>query len=230
MNYSDPKKVRAIVKNVTSKRKTTETTATEATQQVKPKASTTKKKTTSSKMSKKELEKVKRRKWALTKFFIFYVFCCFVFLITNWCFNTMQGYYELYEIVYKQNQTIEQLTQWLLSNDNVRIIEEPQTEDTLVGYYKLENVTLTYYCECKKCCGPNAQGITASGKRVEANKTIAVDPKVIPLGKKVIINGQEYEAQDTGSAIKGNKIDIYVPDHQLALELGVKYADVYVEI
>lgn len=102
------------------------------------------------------------------------------------------------------------------------IVDRTTEPSTYLGKFKL-----THYCACAKCCGPNAQGITASGKRVEENKTIAVDPKVIPLGTKVIINGQEYEAQDTGSAIKGNIIDIYVADHQEALKLGVKYADVY---
>ena len=35
------------------------------------------------------------------------------------------------------------------------------------------------------------------------------------------------EAQDTGSAIKGNIIDVYIADHQEALNLGVVYKDVY---
>ena len=92
----------------------------------------------------------------------------------------------------------------------------------------LGNFKITHYCACKKCCGVNAQGITASGKKVEANKTIAVDTNVIKLGSKVLIDGYgEYEAQDTGSAIKGNIIDVYIPNHEQALKLGVVYKDVY---
>ena len=98
--------------------------------------------------------------------------------------------------------------------------------DTNLVY--LGNFKITHYCACKKCCGPNAQGITASGKKVQEGKTIAVDTKVIKMGSQVKIDGYgTYEAQDTGSAIKGNKIDVYVADHQRALQMGVTYKDVW---
>jgi 3D (Asp-Asp-Asp) domain-containing protein len=71
--------------------------------------------------------------------------------------------------------------------------------------------------------------LTASGARAEAGKTIAVDPDVIPLGSTVIINDQEYVAQDTGGAIQGNRIDIYCGSHEEALQLGVITAEVYME-
>src|SRR5690606_12858134 len=66
-------------------------------------------------------------------------------------------------------------------------------------------------------------GITASGAKVKENQTIAVDPKVIPLGSLVYIDGIGIrKAEDTGSAIKGHKIDVYIPDLDEALEFGVK--------
>ena len=41
--------------------------------------------------------------------------------------------------------------------------------------------------------------------------TVAVDPRVIPLGSKVWVKGYGYAiAADTGGAIKGNIIDVYV--------------------
>jgi len=41
--------------------------------------------------------------------------------------------------------------------------------------------------------------------------TIAVDPSVIPLGSKVYVDGYGYAiAADTGGAIKGNRIDLYL--------------------
>ena len=86
---------------------------------------------------------------------------------------------------------------------------------------------ITHYCACKVCCGPNAAGITASGKKPKANHTIAVDPDVIPMGSTVIINGQKYVAEDTGGAIKGNRIDIYMADHDEALSAGRFTAKVY---
>ena len=85
---------------------------------------------------------------------------------------------------------------------------------------------LTYYCACAKCCG-KATGITASGARVAEGETIAVDPSVIPYGTKVIINGHIFTAQDCGSGVKQNHIDIYVDDHERALALGCNYADVH---
>jgi len=52
--------------------------------------------------------------------------------------------------------------------------------------------------------------LTSTGAIAEEGKTIAVDPSIIPYGSIVLINGNEYIAQDCGGAIKGNKIDIFV--------------------
>lgn len=112
-------------------------------------------------------------------------------------------------------------------------LEEP--EPVSLGEYKI-----TAYCSCPNCCGVWAENrpvdeygqeivLTASGARAEAGKTIAVDPNVIPLGSTVIIDGQEYTAQDTGGAIKGNRIDIYCNSHQEALNIGVFNTEVYME-
>lgn len=99
-------------------------------------------------------------------------------------------------------------------------------EPTYLGEFKL-----TAYCACEKCCGKKpdhpAYGITKSGTRATAGRTIAVDPKVIPLGSEVIINGHTYVAEDTGGAIKSNRLDIYFDSHQEALNFGVQYANVY---
>ena len=76
---------------------------------------------------------------------------------------------------------------------------------------------------------------TASGTRVTEGRTIAVDPKVIPLGSKVKItvpnmpqyNGV-YIAEDTGGAIKGNIIDIYIRDLGAVNAFGRQ--TIYVEV
>jgi 3D (Asp-Asp-Asp) domain-containing protein len=91
----------------------------------------------------------------------------------------------------------------------------------------LGKFSATAYCNCTKCCGKWAGGPTASGAMPQAGRTIAVDPKVIPLGTKVLINGQTYVAEDTGSAIKGNKIDIYQDSHSSALNWGRRTVDIY---
>jgi 3D (Asp-Asp-Asp) domain-containing protein len=89
---------------------------------------------------------------------------------------------------------------------------------------------VTAYCPCEICCGKWSEyGLTASGTVPEEGRTIAVDKHVIPLGETVTIDGVEYIAEDTGSAIKGNRIDIYFEDHQEALDFGVQYKEVFVE-
>ncbi len=107
--------------------------------------------------------------------------------------------------------------------------EEVNTEPELVS---LGEFKITYYCPCEICCGiwSNPENpTTASGARAEAGKTIAVDPSVIPYGTEVVINNQTYIAQDSGSAIKDKKIDIYVEDHMEALQLGVDYFEVFLK-
>lgn len=93
---------------------------------------------------------------------------------------------------------------------------------TALGNYKL-----TFYDDCVACNGNNL-AMTASGTSLTEGRTIAVDPSVIPLGSRVFIEGYGvFVAEDTGSAIKGNKIDIAVSTHERANELGVQYANVY---
>ena len=98
-----------------------------------------------------------------------------------------------------------------------------------IGAYQYIGVcTVTHYC-CElyaHVCG-DGDGLTATGIPVTPG-VVAVDPDVIPLGSTVIIDGQEYLAADTGEAIKGNRVDIAVPTHREALELGTKTATVWV--
>lgn len=62
---------------------------------------------------------------------------------------------------------------------------------------------------------------TATQSIPRTDKTIAVDPRVIPLHSIVYIEGLGYYvAEDTGSAIKGNKIDIFVGSKDEAIKLG----------
>ena len=88
-------------------------------------------------------------------------------------------------------------------------------------------VTVTAYCsdpDCKVCVSPKYRdGKTAT--MTDASKPgVAVDRSVIPLGSKLDIPGYGnwQSADDTGSAIKGDKIDVRFADHQKAKEWGVK--------
>ncbi|KIL53696.1 hypothetical protein KP77_00390 [Jeotgalibacillus alimentarius] len=84
-----------------------------------------------------------------------------------------------------------------------------------------------YTASCTGC-----SGITATGINLLANpgmKVIAVDPSVIPLGSRVYVEGYGYAiAGDTGGAIKGNKIDIFIPDRASALAWGSRTVKVTV--
>lgn len=87
--------------------------------------------------------------------------------------------------------------------------------------------TITYYCSCDICCGWWSGGPTASGAYPVADWTVAADPEVLPLGTLIYINGHQYCVEDTGSGVDGCHIDIYVGDHQLAVNNGVGYAEIF---
>lgn len=87
----------------------------------------------------------------------------------------------------------------------------------------------TFYCPCVKCVGNKKIIKTATGNIPISNKTIAVDSSIIPLHSIVYIPNYGYfVAEDTGNAIKGNKIDIFVDSHEEALKQGNKNVDLYV--
>ena len=78
---------------------------------------------------------------------------------------------------------------------------------------------VSFYCACILCCGPKAQGITKNGMRATRGVTAACDKS--RLNQVIWIEGFGWRiCEDIGSAIKGNRIDIFVDDHQHALQLG----------
>jgi 3D (Asp-Asp-Asp) domain-containing protein len=96
--------------------------------------------------------------------------------------------------------------------------EVKATQDQPSG--KTISVTATAYTAyCYGC-----SGVTATGIDLRSNpnqKVIAVDPNVIPLGSEVYVEGYGHAiAGDTGGAIKGNKIDLFIPSHSEAMKFG----------
>lgn len=89
--------------------------------------------------------------------------------------------------------------------------------------YTMRATAYTAYCT-------GCSGITANGTDLRSNpnqKVIAVDPRVIPLGTKVWVEGYgEAIAADTGGAIKGNKIDVFIPTDGQARNWGVRTVSV----
>lgn len=93
-----------------------------------------------------------------------------------------------------------------------------------VSYSQALTMTATAY---------SGDAITASGTATARNSggysTIAVDPRVIPLGSRVYVEGYGYAvAEDTGGAIKGNRIDLFFPTEGECESWGVRSVKVYV--
>lgn len=117
----------------------------------------------------------------------------------------------------------------IIEEDPLPEIEEVVEEVTEPELISLGEFRLTAYCSCEICCGKWAEyNKTKSGTTPEQGRTIAVDENQIPLGSTVIIDGIEYIAEDTGSAIKENCIDVYHYNHDEAKEFGVQYKEVFV--
>jgi len=89
----------------------------------------------------------------------------------------------------------------------------------------INNVSLTAYTAASagKSSEHPQYGITSTGAKVTEGRTIAVDPKVVPLGWWVYIDGLGFRrAEDTGGAVKGNHIDVYFDSNTYANRFGVK--------
>lgn len=89
------------------------------------------------------------------------------------------------------------------------------------------------YADTGKGPGDSEFGITASGTVAKRNSdsysSVAVDPRVIPLGTKLYIEGYGYAiAEDTGGAIKGNKIDLFFNSSSEVDNWGVRWVNAYV--
>lgn len=93
---------------------------------------------------------------------------------------------------------------------------------------------VTAYSPDERSCGASADGITASGYSVLTNGgfLVAADPRVLPLGSLVRVPGYDDGAVvpvlDTGGAIKGDRLDVLYPTHELAVEWGVQELEVEV--
>ncbi len=137
-----------------------------------------------------------------------------------------------YSVVYKDG------VEFSRDIKSTKTISEPKNEIVLKGtsqvyasrgagnitYKKKVNCTATAY---------SGGGKTATGRTpvrsIGGLSTIAVDPSVIPLGSKVYVEGYGYAvASDTGKAIRGNKVDLYLNSSSECRNWGVRQVDVVV--
>lgn len=95
-------------------------------------------------------------------------------------------------------------------------------------------MTVTAYSPDHRSCGEFADGQTATLHSVFTNamKLVAADPRMLPMGTMLSIDGYDggdiVPVLDIGGAIKGNRLDVLFPTHEQAMEWGVREIDVVV--
>lgn len=133
------------------------------------------------------------------------------------------------ELARLESQLAEVEQQLLASQQEIQNARQ-ETEDILservmmndsVGFDYVGDYYLTAYC-CEAyphICGGN--GVTASGTVPTPGRTIAADWSLHPAGTWLYIEGVGLRrVEDTGSAIKGQKIDVAIDTHANALRWG----------
>lgn len=90
------------------------------------------------------------------------------------------------------------------------------------------------YASCGKYPGDPGYGITYSGTQARPG-VIAVDPRVIPLGTNVYVESMDRTsdygfaiAEDTGSAIKGYRVDLFIGNNSAAMRYGRRNVRIYI--
>ncbi|WP_050179780.1 3D domain-containing protein [Domibacillus robiginosus] len=149
--------------------------------------------------------------------------------------HTVQKGDTLYNISKRYSTSVDQVKKWNnLSSNTIKVGQKLSIGSTAAASSKpapssnTSNVkkeitvkSTAYTAYCSGCSGVTATGINL--KKNPNAKVIAVDPKVIPLGTKVYVEGYgEAVAGDTGGAIKGNKIDVHMSTKQKAKNWGVR--------
>lgn len=108
-----------------------------------------------------------------------------------------------------------------LDKQEVASDSNDKTKGKYLGRFKI-----THYCPCYTCNGSNS-GRTSWAGQIIPGQTIAVDPSVIGKLQWVYIDGYGYRRAEDCGAFSGNHIDVAVPTHSMALDMGVVYKDVY---
>jgi 3D (Asp-Asp-Asp) domain-containing protein len=106
------------------------------------------------------------------------------------------------------------------------------SKNSVIKTKSLDTYKFTAYCPCSICCGQYAGPYECKkgsiGAYIYAGVTIAADPKIVPYGSVVYIEGIGIRfVADCGGAIKNKRIDIYMVDHQSALNFGVANAKLH---
>ena len=107
--------------------------------------------------------------------------------------------------------------------------------------FTVRRFRVTAYCPCRLCCGrwaslPMDKRTTASGESLPAliragERFVAAD-QGIPFGTMVWVPGYAdgwVPVLDRGGKIRGDRLDVFYPDHKTALRFGVRYISVKIK-
>ena len=100
------------------------------------------------------------------------------------------------------------------------------SEDAASHLVSLGVFKTTGYCPCRRCSEGWGR-TTSTGAVASSHHTIAVDPRVIPYGTQVMINGVVYTAEDKGGGVRGHHIDIFFDTHAETRQHGTQNAEVF---
>lgn len=112
------------------------------------------------------------------------------------------------------------------------IVKDSKQDSRKSPEWRIVRMRVTAYCPCRKCCGEYADGVTASGHKIQPGEAFVAADSKYPFGTEMIVHGynndRPVKVLDRGGVIEGNRIDVFFPKHQQALNWGVKYINVKV--
>ncbi|MDO8682934.1 MAG: 3D domain-containing protein [Armatimonadota bacterium] len=139
---------------------------------------------------------------------------------------------KIYKVIYKGGVLVSR------SVTEDKLLVKPKDEIALVGDRRLSTrgfytsrgslrMHATGYDPGPRSCGRYADGYTANGMKAGYG-VAAVDPKSIPLGTKLYIEGYGFAiAGDVGKAIKGKRIDLGFDTYRQAIQFGRRHVVVH---
>jgi 3D (Asp-Asp-Asp) domain-containing protein len=139
----------------------------------------------------------------------------------------------IYRVVFKNGTPVSR------SLIHEEVVVRPKDQIVLVGdrtlssrgYFTSRSVMhmhATGYDPGPRSCGPRSNGYTATGMKAGYG-VVAVDPKCIPLGTRLYIEGYGFAvAGDVGRAIKGHRIDLGFDTYSSAMRFGRKHVSVHI--
>lgn len=123
--------------------------------------------------------------------------------------NYRKAYDAQIELLHQQLRDQDQIISDLrVSNSKYRSTNEALAQQK--GWVNLGGFKVTYYWDGEDEWGDSIARPCDGHHKATPNHTIAVDPDVIPYGSKVMVDGTIYIAEDCGSSVSGNIVDIYV--------------------